>query len=88
MPRLSRISLWLSLSRIYPPQDKTRRLVFSLAAIFAVAGTICILLLMFGCEGTSGGTRFNIFTCYGYNSLSTYDKVRAAVMSGEWKPMH
>ena len=39
---------------------------------------------MLGCEGSAGGTRFDVFVCYGYDSFSTYDKLRVSVMAGEW----
>jgi len=62
--RLSRVSLWLSLARIYAPQNKTRRLAFFLATTFGVLGTLCTISAVFGCHNSNWGTRLRVDQCF------------------------
>jgi len=84
--RLSRISLWLSLARIYPSGHSTRRLSFTLATAFSVIAVVCVIGGIMGCPDTAWGTRFRPEICFSLQSVSdlnTYDKIAAAIAISE-----
>ena len=82
MSRVTRISVWLSLARLYPPKHHTRTLALLLASVFSVLGILCVIGGVLGCPGSAWGTRFQFDHCYIYKAsgrLSQFEKIAAAI---------
>lgn len=60
---MTRISVWLSLARIYPPQHGTRRLSFVFVALFSVLGVALTIAGVISCPGSKWGVRFRYDIC-------------------------
>ena len=84
---LSRVSLWLSLARVYAPPHKTRRLALVLATAFGVLGTLSIIAVVLGCNGSKWGTRLRVDRCYldtqPFSKAPLYAKLSIAVSFGK-----
>ena len=87
MSRVTRISVWLSLARLYPPKHNTRRVALLLTGLFILLGILCVVGGVLGCPGSEWGLRFRYDHCYTYQTvghLSQYEKIAASI--GACKP--
>ena len=85
-PRVTRISVWLSLARLYPPQHNTRRLALLLTVIFAVLGVLSLTGGVLGCPDSGWGIRFQYGHCFAFQTLgrlSLYEKISVVIVAGE-----
>ena len=82
--RMTRVSVWLSLARLYPPQHTTRRLAFILMIIFTIMGIFAVGGGVLGCRGSGWGLQFRYELCFSFQTLghlSQYEKIAAVIVA-------
>ena len=82
--RLARISMWISLARIYAPGHRIRQLALGLSFVYGLVGVLLVLLGAFGCKGSAGGTRQRVDYCYSRGQGRTsFEKITMGSVVGK-----